>query len=337
MSKKVFAFGEVMMRLTVPGYELLTQANTLKYSFSGTGVNVTSAMTKLGYDGYLITKLPVSPIGDAAIAFLQRLGIRRDFISNGGKYIGMFFLENGFAHRASRVTYTNRLESSFNTSKLSDYAIDEIAKEADVIHFCGITLAMTDQVRDNMKSLAIKVKEKGGLVCFDCNYRPSLWERGYTQAKPHYEELLALADVVMMNEKDAMFTLGMETDKISREEQLTDLIPKVATEFNIDTIAGTHRTINSDNTHSLKGYVFKNDTLIFSKDRSFSVYDRIGAGDAFTSGILHGELAGFPEEKTVEFAVTAGMLACTIVGDTPMSTEAEILSTMTGAIDDIKR
>lgn len=326
-----------MMRLQVPGYELLTQANTLQYSFSGTGVNVASAMTKLGYDGFLVTKLLDTPLGDAAIAFLQRLGIDRRFISRGGKYLGLYFLENGFGQRASRVTYTNRLESSFNTASLSDYDLGLVAEQADIIHFCGITLAMTDSVRESMKVLAKKVKEKGGLVCFDCNYRPSLWEGGYSQAKPHYEDMLALADIVMMNEKDALYILGMETAETSRGEQLKDLIPKVAKRFNLQTVAGTHRAINSDNTHSLQGYIFKDGEFRFSENISFSVYDRIGAGDAYTSGILHGELAGFSPEKTVGFAAAAGMLACTIVGDTPMSTEAEILTAMAGTIDDIKR
>jgi 2-dehydro-3-deoxygluconokinase len=337
MPKQIVAFGEVMMRLQVPGYELLTQANTLQYSFSGTGVNVASAMTKLGYDGYIVTKLPDNPLGDAAIAFLQRLGIDRRFISRGGKYLGLYFLENGFGQRASRVTYTNRLESSFNTASLSDYALDLVTDQADIIHFCGITLAMTDGVRESMKVLAKKVKEKGGLVCFDCNYRPSLWEGGYSQAKPQYEDMLDLADIVMMNENDAMYILGMETAGTSREEQLKDLIPKVAKRFNIQTVAGTHREINSDNTHSLRGYMYKDGEFTFSENISFSVYDRIGAGDAYTSGILHGELAHFSPVKTVRFAAAAGMLACTITGDTPMSTETEILSAMAGNINDIKR
>ncbi|KON69049.1 2-dehydro-3-deoxygluconokinase [Peribacillus butanolivorans] len=337
MRKQIVAFGEVMMRLQVPGYELLTQANTLQYSFSGTGVNVASAMTKLGHDGYLVTKLPDNPLGDAAISSLQRLGISRNFITRGGKYLGMYFLENGFGQRTSRVTYSNRLESSFNTASLSDYDIEVIAENTDIIHFCGITLAMADNVRESMKVLARKVKEKGGIVCFDCNYRPSLWEGGYNKAKSHYEEMLALSDIVMMNEKDAIYILGMEAASTSREEQLRELIPKVAKTFNIHSIAGTHRSINSDNTHSLRGYMYKDQTFYFSENNSFSVYDRIGAGDAYTSGILHGELAGFSPEKTVRFAAAAGMLACTIVGDTPMSTENEILSAMAGEMEDIKR
>ncbi|WP_285766837.1 sugar kinase [Peribacillus sp. SI8-4] len=337
MPERIVAFGEVMMRLQVPGHALLSQASTLQYSFSGTGVNVASAMTKLGHDGYLVTRLPNNPLGDSAVVSLQQLGIERDFISRGGKYMGMYFLENGFGQRASRVTYSNRLESSFNTGSLSDYDHEGIAEMADIIHFCGISLAMAENVRESMKVLARKVKEKGGMICFDCNYRPSLWEGGYSAAKPHYEEMLSLADIVMMNEKDAMYILGMNSKSSQRDGQLRELIPQVAQKYGIQSIAGTHRSINGDNTHRLRGYLYKDGTFHFSDNLSFSVYDRIGSGDAYTSGILHGELTGFSPEKTVLFAAVSGMLACTVVGDTPLATEREILSAMEGKMEDIIR
>jgi 2-dehydro-3-deoxygluconokinase len=149
--------------------------------------------------------------------------------------------------------------------------------------------------------------------------------------------MLHLADIVMMNEKDAMFVLGMKTELEDRGEQLVELIPAVAKKYTISVIAGTHRSINGDNTHSLSGFIFKNQTFTFSKRLTFSVYDRIGAGDAYTSGIIHGEMEGFSPENTVEFAAAAGMLAHTIVGDTPMSSESEILRAMTESVGDIER
>lgn len=337
MPKKIVSFGEVMMRMQVPGHELLAQANTLQYTFSGTGVNIASAMKTLGHESALVTKLPDNPVGEAALSFVQGLGISDMYISRGGDYLGMYFLENGFGQRPSRVTYTNRMESSFNKASEADYDLDAIAEAADVLHLCGISLAMTDQVRQTMKMLAKKVKAKGGVVCFDCNYRSSLWEGGYDQAKPHYEDMLALADIVMMNEKDARYILGLETEKTTREEQLKDLIPQVANEYHIPSIAGTHREVKQGNIHSLQGYLYKNGEFTFSEDISFSVYDRIGAGDAYASGILHSELSDFSPKKTVQFAACAGMMACTVVGDTPMSTEREILSAMSGAVSDIQR
>jgi len=326
------------MRLQVPGYDLLSQASSLSFSFSGTGVNVTSALARFGHTGYLITTLPANAVGDAAIAYLRKLGLSTPLIMRDGKYVGMYFLENGFGARPSRVTYSNRLDSSFNTAHESTYDYDAIAKEVDIVHFCGITLAMNDTVRQHMKKLAKAVKARGGTIVFDCNYRPSLWgPDGYEKAKPHYKDMLHLADIVMMNEKDAIYILGMKTGKESRLEQLTELIPEVAEKYGIKVIAGTHRSINGDNTHSLIGFLYKNQAFSFSQKLTFSVYDRIGAGDAYTSGIVHGEVSGFAPDKTVGYAAAAGMLAHTIVGDTPMSSESDILRAMTEVIGDVER
>ncbi|EFM12581.1 PfkB domain protein [Paenibacillus curdlanolyticus YK9] len=336
--KRVAAFGEVMMRLQAPGYELLTQANTLHYSFSGTGVNVASALSRFGHEAYLVTRLPDNPLGDAAEAFLRKLGILTSCIERGGAYLGMYFLENGFGARPSRVTYSNRQASSFNTAPDGTYEVDQIAEQIDLIHFCGISLAMNDGVRAQMKALARAVKAKGGTVVFDCNYRPAHWgEGGYALAKPHYEEMLELADIAMMNERDAMLILGMPTAHEGREEQLADLLPQVARQYGINVLAGTHRTVNGDNTHTLRGFHYKHEAFVFSEPRTFSVYDRIGAGDAYASGIVHGELAGFSPEQTVSFAVASAVLAHTISGDTPMSSERDVLRAMTEAAGDVER
>ncbi|WP_271753128.1 sugar kinase [Cohnella sp. JJ-181] len=338
MPKKIAAFGEVMMRLQVPGHELLTQADTLKYSFSGTGVNVVSALARFGHAGYLVTTLPANPLGDAAVAHLRRLGVSTDFIRRDGKYVGLYFLENGFGPRASRVTYANRLESSFNTAPAGAYDWEAVAEGLDAVHFCGITLAMNDAVRGHMAELARAVKRKGGLVVFDCNYRPSLWgEDGYAKAKPHYIAMLNLADVALMNEKDAMHILGMMTDRSIRREQLVELIPAVADSYELAAIAGTHRAILGDGTHALQGFLYKDRQFSFSQTLTFPVYDRIGAGDAYASGIVHGELTGMQPGRTVEFAAAAAMLAHTVQGDTPMSSEADIVRALTEAAGDIER
>ncbi|MEF2964896.1 sugar kinase [Paenibacillus sp. M1] len=338
MPKTVAAFGEVMMRLAVPGYDLLSQASSLNYSFSGTGVNVASALSRFGHTGLLVTRLPQNPLGEAAAAYLRKLGIGSDFVQRGGSYLGLYFLENGFGARPSRVTYSNRLESSFNTAPEGAYDYAAIADKVDAVHFCGITLAMNDGVRAHMKALAQAVKARGGTVIFDCNYRPSLWgEQGYAAAKPHYEEMLALADIVFMNEKDAMLTLGMHTAAKERDEQLAELIPLVAERYGIRAIAGTHREIHGDNSHSLRGFLYKDGKLVRSKRLTFSVYDRIGAGDAFASGIIHGELERFEAERTVNFAAAAGMLAHTVAGDTPMASEQDVLRAVESSVGDVER
>lgn len=337
MPKTVAAFGEVMMRLQVPGFSLLSQSDTLQVSYSGTGVNVASALARFGHTGYLVTTLPANAIGDAAVANLCKLGLLPAHIRRAGAYMGMYVLENGFGPRPSRVTYTNRLESSFNTAPEGAYDF-AAARECDAVHFCGITLAMNDTVRRHALSFARTVKEAGGLVVFDCNYRPSLWgEDGYAKAKPWYTEMLGLADIVMMNEKDALYILGMTSRRETRQEQLEELIPQVADTYGITVIAGTHRTVNPDNTHSLQGYLYKHSAFAYSDRLTFPVHDRIGAGDAFASGIIHGELEGYPPGTAVRFAAAAAMLAHTIPGDTPLSPESAILRAMTEGSGDVER
>ncbi|MBJ6361179.1 sugar kinase [Paenibacillus sp. GCM10012307] len=345
---KVAAFGEVMMRLEVPGYSTLAQGNSLDYSFSGTGVNVMSALSRFGHEAYLISTLPDNPLGEAAMAYLRKLGLHTLWIQRGGKYVGQYFLEHGFGARPSRVTYTDRLGSSFNTVAYPEEAWSRIAEGLDAVHVCGITLAMNNLARTQMKRLASEVKRRGGIIIFDCNYRPSLWgPDGYTQAKPHYIDMLQAADIVFMNEKDAMFTLGMETEECDRIAQLEHLIPQVAREFGIRTIAGTHRQINGDHTHTLTGYIYKTETetdrevgdsgFTYSMPLTFPVYDRVGAGDAYASGIIHAQLLGYESEYAVEYAAAAAMLAHTVHGDTPISSEADVVKAMSGRTRDIER
>lgn len=336
--KRIAAFGEVMMRLEVPGHALLSQENMLKYSFSGTGVNVAAALTRFGHTGYLISALPDNALGDAALAHIHKLGIHSNYIQRSGRFIGMYFLENGYGVRPSRVTYSNRQESSFNTAPVDTYDPASIASDVDAIHFCGITLAMNDSVREQMKQLAHEAKRQNRWVVFDCNYRPSLWGKdGYRSAKKHYEEMLTLADIVMMNEQDALHILGMPTTKTDRLEQLKELIPEVAKHYDIPVIAGTQREVHDHHTHSLQGYIYKAGHFAFSKRLTFAVYDRIGAGDAFTSGILHGELQGDTPGDTVAFAAASAMLAHTVPGDTPMSAEEDIRRAMRQTTRDIER
>ncbi|UVI29007.1 sugar kinase [Paenibacillus spongiae] len=335
---KTAAFGEVMMRLEVPGYGTLSQDNQLKYSFSGSGVNVVSALARYGHESYLVTTLPDNPLGEAALAHLRKLGIATSLVNRGGKYVGMYFLEHGFGARPGRVTYTDRLGSSFNTAAYDGSLFNKAAQQVDLMHFCGITLAMNDNVRDAMKRLAREVKRCGGQIVFDCNYRPSLWgDDGYEKARPHYKEMLELADIVLMNERDALHILGLKTSAQGRADQLKDVIPQVAKQYQIRTIAGTHRQINGDNTHTLTGYVYGNDDFYFARERTFSVYDRVGAGDAFASGIIHGVLQAIPYQQTVEFASAAAILAHTVPGDTPMASDDDVLTAMTDHIGDVER
>ncbi|MHD0370508.1 MULTISPECIES: sugar kinase [unclassified Mammaliicoccus] len=338
MNKKIAAYGEIMMRLTVPDHLLLRQADRLNYSFTGTGVNVTGLMAQFGYDTNLISAVPDNSVGTAAISAIRRLGIDSHFILKRNQNLGMYFLEEGFGNRSSSVTYTNRTESSFNTVNISDYPLEEIFENIDVLHICGISLAMNEMMRQNILEIVKAAREHNIQIVFDCNFRPSLWgEGGNEKAKPYYESILHVADIVLMNEKDAINTLGITTEKEIKAEQLEDILPKVSEKYHIPIIAGTNRIVNSSNHNTIKGYLFKNNQMYYSKDYEVTILDRIGTGDAYTSGLIHAELTNMNPQDAVDFSTASCALAHTISGDTPLYNVDDIIKVMKNEINDIER
>lgn len=338
MNKHIAAYGEIMMRLEVPDNLLLRQAENLKYSFTGTGVNVTGLLSQFGYDTSLISAVPENSIGTAAIGAIRRLGIHSDFIIKNNDNLGMYFLEQGFGNRPSNVTYTNRQQSSFNTTDISEYDIVQSMKGVDVLHICGISLAMNNLTQNNILTIVKVAKEQGIKIVFDCNFRPSLWgDNGNQRAKPYYETILREADIVIMSEKDAINTLNLTTTKESKEEQLEELLLVVAEKFNIDIIAGTIRTIQGSNQNNIKGYLFKNGTIYYSEAFEVNILDRIGTGDAYTCGVIHGELSNMDPQEMVTFSTAACVLAHTISGDTPLFDTDDIIKIVNEEKNDIER
>jgi 2-dehydro-3-deoxygluconokinase len=336
MSKTVYAFGEVMMRLEAPNFRKLEQTHSLDFSFSGTGVNVLSALSHFGHQTSLISKLPDNSIGQAAAAYLRTLGISLSSVVYGGDYLGMYFLERGFGPRPSKVTYTNRLESSFCQSNLEEYHLESILDGASLIHFCGISLAVSEHTRKLTIEVAQRAKERGIMISFDCNYRSTLW-KGYEEARPVYQKMLELSDICFMTEMDAIYLLEMHTTETSRELQIEDLLPVVAKTYGIAAIAGTIRTIHSTDSQTIKGFLVEGGKVTYSSAYPLQVLDRIGGGDGFSSGVLHGVLSGLASQETVDFAVGSGILAHTTYGDSPISTIEDIRAFLNQQISDVVR
>lgn len=330
---KILAFGEVMMRMMPSDYKTLTQVNELEFLFTGTGVNILSGLYHMGDDTYLLTKLPDNPIGKAASANMRKLGIHDDYLVYGGHHIGIYFLEKGIGNRASQVTYLNRSESSYCQSQLSDYDLSCLDGK-DALHICGISLAMSQQLRETAFTLARFAKEKGVKVIFDCNFRPSLWNDNERQnVKFIYEEMLNLADIVFAGYKDATLLLEMSVDQnLPFEQQLENLLRKMCQDYHIETIFGTNRHHNT-----LTGYMMKNDQLTLSSSYELTVYDRVGGGDGFAAGAIYGYFHGMNNQDNIEYATVSGVLAHTTYGDSPIVTKEQIVDFMENGQTDIKR
>lgn len=330
---KVLAFGEVMMRMMPSDYKTLTQVNELEFLFTGTGVNILSGLYQMGEDVSLLTRLPDNAVGKAASANMRKLGIHDDYLVYGDNHIGIYFLEKGIGNRASQVTYLNRKESSFGLSQLSDYDLSCLEGQ-DAIHICGISLAMNKNVRETAFALVKAAKEKGIKVIFDCNFRPSLWENTkQEEIQAIYEDMLMLADVVFAGYKDATLLLNMNVDQnLPFEKQLESLLKQMCYRYHIEAILGT---IRKDET--ISGYMMKEDQFTITFPYQLTVYDRVGGGDGFAAGAIHGYLHHMNSQELVHYATVSGVLAHTTYGDSPIVTKEQILDFIENGTTDIKR
>lgn len=322
---RVVAVGEVMMRLMTQEHKRLFQTNTLKFLFSGTGVNVLSGLFHLGEDVALATTLPDNVVGLSASAAIRKLGISDAHVNYHGNHIGIYILEPGTGNRATHVTYLNRVESSFGVTDVSNYDIDATLAGADLLHLCGITLALNERTRAIALAFAKRAKELGIKVFFDCNYRASLWENQLA-ARAVYEELLACADIVSANWKDADLLLGLTVDDaLTGDARKLALMEKMQATFGIAVLFGTIRTTNElTGQKYLRGYILDQEGYLESKDYGLTIYDRVGGGDAFAACALHALHTDMTRRERVEFATVGGVLGHTTYGDSPVTTKAEI-------------
>src|SRR5687767_11315047 len=209
MSKKVVTMGEIMLRLSTPGFERFVQIDSFDVSFGGGEANVAEALCNYGLNGTFITKVPDNPLGQAAINYLRRYGVDTQFIAKGGKRIGIYFLETGASMRASQVIY-DRAGASIADVNMEEFDWDKIFAGADWFHTTGITPALSDKAAALAEAALKAAKAKGITTSIDLNYRKKLWTK--EKAREVMTRLCQYVDVCIGNEEDADTTLGFKSE-----------------------------------------------------------------------------------------------------------------------------
>lgn len=334
---KIIAFGEVMMRLMTPDYKRLSQTDQLEFLFTGTGVNVLSGLYKMGHEPYLITCLPKNNVGEAACAHLRKLGIYDQYVCYKGDHIGIYFFEKGHGTIASEITYMNRSKSSFGQSIEKDYDYSCLDGK-DVFHICGISLAVNENIRKLAIAFVKEAKKRHMTIVFDCNFRPTLWtDVSSLEITSYYEEILYLSDIVFAGYKDATLLLNLKANQNdSYDKQLEDVLLQMKAKYHIDVIFGTNRTIENSK-DILQGFMVKDQHLVYSKKQELYVYDRIGGGDGFATGAIHGYLSQMEDQKLIDYATITGMMSHSTYGDSVIVSEEDVLDYMNNGKRDIKR
>jgi 2-dehydro-3-deoxygluconokinase len=174
MAIKVVTMGEIMLRLSTPGYSRFVQTQNFDVNFGGGEANVAVALSNYGFESYFISKLPKHEIGQAAVNSMRRFGVKDDFIVRGGDRVGIYFLETGASQRASKVIY-DRSQAAITTLGVNELNWDEVFKNAKWFHLTGITPALGETVRESLIAACEGAKKNGVTISADLNYRAKLW------------------------------------------------------------------------------------------------------------------------------------------------------------------
>ncbi|WP_407425970.1 PfkB family carbohydrate kinase [Arcticibacter sp.] len=333
MSKKVVTLGEIMMRLSTPGFERFVQSDSFDVTYGGGEANVAVAVSNYGLNGVFVSKVPDNALGQAAINHIRRYGVDTQYIARGGKRLGIYFLETGASARASQVIY-DRADASIADVDASEFDFDAIFEGADWFHTTGITPALSDKAAALTLAALKAAKAKGITTSIDLNYRKKLWSK--EKAREVMTELCKYVDVCIGNEEDAETSLGFKsagTDITKGELNLDgykDVCKQMKEKFGFKYIASTLRESHSASDNGWSALVYDGNEFYHTKQYEVRIVDRVGSGDSFASGFIYGLVTGMPMNEAAEFGVAASALKHTIPGDLNHATLSEVNTLMKG-------
>jgi len=334
----IACFGEILLRLAAPHSELLLQSTTFVAHIGGAEANVAVALSQWGHNASVVSVLPDNALGHSAAGELRRYGVRTDSVEFRPGRMGLYFLTVGAGHRPSEVLY-DREASAFALAPAELVDWNTVLAQASWLHLSGITPAVGPQAAEAALRAARAARALGVSVSFDCNYRAKLWERWHGDARPILRELVDQADLLFAEQRDIGLILGRSFDGIPAAEQFRAAGDEALTAFSrLKRIATTVRVQRSVDDHDLSGALLTRQAIHTTRTYSIGrIIDRIGSGDAYAAGILHGVRTGMDDQESVDFAVAAACLKHSVPGDFNLVSIAEVQNLMRDAGFTVRR
>ncbi|MBM3959179.1 MAG: sugar kinase [SAR202 cluster bacterium] len=336
---RVVTFGEILLRLSTPRHERISQARQFDIIYGGTECNVAVSLAQFGHDATYVSAVPANDLGQAAINYVRQFGVDTGSILRQGRRLGAYFLEIGAGGRASKVVY-DRADSS--ASEIKPGMIDwvRIFQGKDWFHFSGITCAISASAASVVEEAAVAAKKAGLTVSCDFNYRATLWsaEKGRQVMGP----IVRNVDVAIGSGRDPVLQglIGMDGNIPAPKrsaEAYRPFIEAAVQKLGFKKVALTVRDIYSSSRNTYAGVYYDGQGVAMSRTHDIDIVDRVGGGDGFTAGIVHGILAGFDRQHTVDFAAAAAALAHTIHGDFNLVSVDEVEAAAGSAGADVRR
>lgn len=341
----VVTFGEIMLRLSTPGFTRFTQTQRFDATFGGGEANVAASLAMLGdrdaarpaIAARFLSKVPEHDIGQAAVQHLRGFGVDTSFVLRGGERLGTYFLETGASQRPSKVIY-DRAAAAVTTLALQEIDTDALFDGASWFHWTGITPALGEGPRTLLAELCQAAKDAGCTVSCDLNFRKKLWS--VEQARDTMRPLMRHVDVCIANEEDADKCLGVPAEHTDveagtlDEHAYADLARRLKHDFGFSAVAITLRESRSASDNGWSALLHDDrDCAEPKRSRVYDIriVDRVGGGDSFAAGLIYAMLTKNNTADALEFAVAASCLKQTIPGDFNLVNAEEVEKLAAGA------
>jgi 2-dehydro-3-deoxygluconokinase len=334
MAGKVVLFGELLLRLAPRGFTRLLQADELEVRYTGAEVNAGVSLVNYGMEAWAVSRVPDSDIGQACINYLSRFRVNTEHVARGGERLGLFYLETGAAQRPSKIIY-DRAHSAFSGCGPGDFDWDRICAGKDWLHFSGTAPALGPRVVAALQEGLAAARRHGLKVSCDLNYRAKLWSPA--DANRVMSALMPSVDVLIGNEEDAEKVFGIKAagtdvgrgklDGASYREVAVELKRR----FGVSLVATTLRESRSASANGWSGLLYDGSRHYLSRSYEITpIVDRVGAGDAFSGGLIFALLRGLAPQECIEFAVAASCLKHSVAGDFNLASLAEVNALVAG-------
>lgn len=273
----VYGFGEVLLRYTPPNYEQLKDANTLGVNVGGAELNALVTLAQFGHATEMLTVLPNHALGQLALQKMYQSRVGTQLIQHVDRRMGTYYMEESFGFRSGKVIY-DREHSIF--AEQGHVVMDDVSiKSGDYVVLTGITLAINETIREQSGDILKKLKAQGAHIVFDINFRSNLWSKDV--AVPVIKSILPLVDVLFFGKKDATHLLETNVES----DDMKACAETIQRQYGIPLMASSNRDIEQS---TLQGVVLSEKGYLEGESYQYTVLNRIGAGDAFMAGVLHG-------------------------------------------------
>ncbi|MBL40002.1 MAG: 2-dehydro-3-deoxygluconokinase [Chloroflexi bacterium] len=325
---KIVTFGEILLRLTTINKERFSQSKNFEITYAGSECNVAVSLAHFNENTFFITSVPDNPIGHACINHVRQFGVNTDYIIKSGERLAVYYLENGASMRASNIVY-DRKDSSFSSIKPDFFNWEEIFNDCKLFHFSGITPSLSNSAKKLTEVAINEATKRKIMISCDLNYRSNLWTP--EEAQKTMIPLMDKVDILIGGKKDPEIMLG-EITKDENQTSYEEMIEIMARKYDFKHVGLSLRESFSADHNDWAGIFYSKGNIVRSKKYEIQIVDRVGAGDAFSAGLIYGIMNDLSNQETLNFAVAASALAHTFHGDYNLATIEEIQAVSNGDI-----